>query len=168
MQVDTSVDESDVGRIRLAQRVTFTVGSFSGRTFSGQVVQLRKAPQVLQNVVTYDVVVSAPNPGLELLPGMTANVRIIIDQKDNVLKVPNAALRFRPPGAETGQVESRPGRQLLRVADRAPARAPRPDWPGKSGWPTLVGSYERSPSVLASPTASSPKCWRADSATSRT
>jgi HlyD family secretion protein len=108
MQVDTSADESDVGRIRLAQPVTFTVGSFSGRTFSGQVVQVRKAPQVLQNVVTYDVVVSAPNPELDLLPGMTANVRIIIDQKDNALKVPNAALRFRPPGAETGQVQSRP------------------------------------------------------------
>ena len=106
MQVDTSTDESDVGRIRLAQRVTFTVGSFSGRTFSGQVVQVRKAPQVLQNVVTYDVVVSAPNPELALLPGMTANVRIIIDQKDNALRVPNAALRFRPPGAETGQVQS--------------------------------------------------------------
>ena len=108
MQVDTSTDESDVGRIRLAQRVTFTVGSFPGRTFSGQVVQVRKAPQVLQNVVTYDVVVSAPNPELVLLPGMTANVRIIIDQKDNVLKVPNAALRFRPPGAETGQGQTQP------------------------------------------------------------
>lgn len=107
MQVDTSTDESDVGRVRLAQPVTFTVSSAAGRTFSGQVVQVRKAPQVLQNVVTYDVVVSAPNPELTLLPGMTANVQIITDQKDNALKVPNAALRFRPPGVETGQVQSR-------------------------------------------------------------
>jgi len=87
--------------------VTFTVGSISGRAFSGQVVQVRKAPLVLQNVVTYDVVVSAPNPELKLLPGMTANVQIITDQKDNALKVPNAALRFRPPGAEAGQVQNR-------------------------------------------------------------
>jgi HlyD family secretion protein len=107
MQVDTSTDESDVGRVRLGQPVTFTVSSVAGRTFSGQVVQVRKAPQVLQNVVTYDVVVSAPNPELKLLPGMTANVQIITDQKDNALRVPNAALRFRPPGVETGQVQSR-------------------------------------------------------------
>jgi HlyD family secretion protein len=107
MQVDTSVDESDVDRLALAQPVTFTVGSISGRVFSGLVVQVRKAPLVLQNVVTYDVVVSAPNPELKLLPGMTANVQIITDQKDNALKVPNAALRFRPPGAETGPVQSR-------------------------------------------------------------
>jgi HlyD family secretion protein len=107
MQVDTSVDESDVERVRLGQPVTFSVGSVSGRTFSGQVAQVRKAPLVLQNVVTYDVVVSAANAELKLLPGMTANVQIITDQKDNALKVPNAALRFRPPGAETGQVQSR-------------------------------------------------------------
>ena len=103
MQVDTSIDESDVERVRVAQPVTFTVGSISGRVFSGQVVQVRKAPLVLQNVVTYDVVVSAANPDLNLLPGMTANVQIITDQKDTALKVPNAALRFRPPGVETGQ-----------------------------------------------------------------
>jgi HlyD family secretion protein len=107
MQVDTSADEGDVGRIRLTQPVTFTVGAFPGRNFSGNVVQIREAPQVLQNVVTYDVVVSAPNPELKLLPGMTANVRIITDQKDNVLKVPNAALRFRPPGAETGPAQGK-------------------------------------------------------------
>jgi HlyD family secretion protein len=103
MQVDTSIDECDVERVRMAQPVTFTVGSISGRAFSGQVVQVRKAPLVLQNVVTYDVVVSAANPDLNLLPGMTANVQIITDQKDTALKVPNAALRFRPPGVEAGQ-----------------------------------------------------------------
>jgi HlyD family secretion protein len=107
MQVDTSADESDVGRIRVAQPATFSVGSFSGRTFSGQVVQVRKAPLVLQNVVTYDVVVSAPNPGLDLLPGMTANVQIVTGQKDGALKVPNAALRFRPSGTNPGQAQSR-------------------------------------------------------------
>ncbi len=104
MQVDTNVDEADVGRVQVGQRTTFTVDSFPAQTFSGEVVQIRKAPQVLQNVVTYDVVVSANNRDLKLLPGMTANVRIVTDQKESVLKVPNSALRFRPPG-----VEDRPG-----------------------------------------------------------
>ena len=111
MQVDTNVDEADVGRVKLGQAVTFTVDSFPGRTFSGEVVQIRKAPLVVQNVVTYDVVVTAKNPELRLLPGMTANVRIVIDQKESVLQVPNAALRFRPPGIETTERErpARPG-----------------------------------------------------------
>jgi HlyD family secretion protein len=102
MQVDTNVDEADIGRVRVSEPVTFTVDAFPGRTFTGKVVQLREAPQVIQNVVTYDVVVSASNPELKLLPGMTANVRIVTDQKDGVLKVPNTALRVRFPEAEAG------------------------------------------------------------------
>jgi HlyD family secretion protein len=111
MQVDTNVDEADVGRVRVGQTATFTVDSFPGRTFSGEVVQIRKAPLVVQNVVTYDVVVTANNPEQRLLPGMTANVRIIIQQKDDVLQVPNAALRFRPAGVESPERErgARPG-----------------------------------------------------------
>jgi HlyD family secretion protein len=100
MQVEVSVDEADVGRIRVGLRAAFTVDSFPGRTFTGQVMQIRKAAQVVQNVVTYTVVVSAANPELTLLPGMTANVRIVTDRKEDVLKVANAALRFRPPGVE--------------------------------------------------------------------
>ena len=96
MQVDTNVDEADVGRVKVGQTATFTVDSFPGRTFTGEVVQIRKAPLVVQNVVTYDVVVTARNPEQRLLPGMTANVRIVIEQKESVLQVPNAALRFRP------------------------------------------------------------------------
>ena len=109
MQVDTNVDEADVGRVRVGQAATFTVDSFPSRTFSGEVVQIRKAPLVVQNVVTYDVVVSARNPDQRLLPGMTANVRIVIEQKDKVMQVPNAALRFRPPGTEAPERE-RPAR----------------------------------------------------------
>src|SRR5262249_38985666 len=108
MQVDTNVAEADVGRVKVGQVTTFTVDAFPGRTFRGEVVQVRKAAQVLQNVVTYDVVVSAPNDDQALLPTMTANVRIVPDQKDGVLKVPNAALRFRPPGLE-GEQRERPG-----------------------------------------------------------
>jgi HlyD family secretion protein len=103
MQVDTNVAEADVGRVKVGQQATFTVDAFPGRTFRGEVVQIRKAAQVLQNVVTYDVVVSAPNNDQVLLPTMTANVRIVTDLKDDVLKVPNAALRFRPPGIEAEQ-----------------------------------------------------------------
>jgi HlyD family secretion protein len=100
MQVDTNVDEADVGRVQVGQQATFTVDAFPGRTFSGAITQVRKAAQVLQNVVTYDVVVSAANPDLKLLPGMTANIKVVTDQREGVLQVPNAALRFRPPGVE--------------------------------------------------------------------
>lgn len=98
MQVETSIDEADVGRIRTGQKASFTVDAFAGRSFEGEVKQVRKAATVVSNVVTYTVVVSAANPELTLLPGMTANVRIITATKDKVLKVPNAALRFRPAG----------------------------------------------------------------------
>lgn len=98
MQVEASIDEADVGRVKVDQSATFSVDSFPGRTFSGKVMQVRKAALVVQNVVTYIVVISAANPDLQLLPGMTANVRITTDQRDSVLKLPNAALRFRPAG----------------------------------------------------------------------
>jgi len=98
MQVDASIDESEIGRVAIGQEATFTVDSFPGRTFSGKITQVRKAAQVVQNVVTYISVISAPNPDMTLLPGMTTNVRIITAKRDDVVKVPNAALRFRPPG----------------------------------------------------------------------
>jgi len=96
MQVETAIDEADVGRLKAGQQATFTVDAFPGRSFSGSVQQVRKSAQVVSNVVSYTVVISAANPELMLLPGMTANVRIVTAQKDDVLKVPNAALRFRP------------------------------------------------------------------------
>ncbi len=99
MQVETSIDEADVGRVRIGQKSTFTVDAFPGRNFEGEVQQVRKAAQVVSSVVTYTVIVSASNADLRLLPGMTANVRIIAAHKDKVLKVPNAALRFKPAGA---------------------------------------------------------------------
>ena len=100
MQVETAVDEADIGRVSLEDRATFTVDAFSGQTFSGVVTQIRKAPLVVQNVVTYTVVISVANPGERLLPGMTANVKLVYDHKPDVLKVPNSALRFRPAGAD--------------------------------------------------------------------
>src|SRR5256885_2700576 len=102
MQVETSVDEADIGRIKLDDRATFTVDAFPGETFEGTVTQIRKAGQIVQNVVTYTVVVAVDNPAGKLLPGMTANVKMIVAEKPSVLKVPNAALRFRPAGADGG------------------------------------------------------------------
>ena len=95
MQVEASIDEADVGRVKLGQKARFTVDAFPGQNFEGEVRQVRKAATVVSNVVTYTVVISAENPQLALLPGMTANVQIATAHKDNVLKVPNAALRFR-------------------------------------------------------------------------
>ena len=111
MQVDASIDESDVGRIRTGQKATFTVDAFPGQTFEGAVKQVRKAAQNVANVVTYVAVVGFSNNGGRLLPGMTANVRLVTDQRDSVLKVPNAALRVRLAGVEPpAGAASGPGR----------------------------------------------------------
>ncbi len=99
MRVEVAVDEAEIGRIQPGQKASFTVDAFAGKRFFGEVRQIRKSAQTVSNVVTYMVEVSAQNPDRILLPGMTANVRIVIDQRDDVLKVPNAALRFRPPSA---------------------------------------------------------------------
>jgi len=96
MQIDTNVDEADIGKVKVGQNVEFTVDAYPDKTFSGTVFQVRNAPTVTQNVVTYDVVVKVSNPDFLLKPGMTANVSIISNSRENVLKIPNAALRFKP------------------------------------------------------------------------
>jgi HlyD family secretion protein len=107
MQVDTNVSEADVGHVGEGQRAIFTVDAYPNTTFTGQVVQVRNAPITIQNVVTYDAVVEVPNPDLKLKPGMTANVTFVIAERTDVLKVPNAALRFQLPGTERPAVEPR-------------------------------------------------------------
>ncbi|MCI0484361.1 MAG: efflux RND transporter periplasmic adaptor subunit [candidate division NC10 bacterium] len=102
MQVDTNVDEADISRIQVGQQTTFTVDAFPGEEFKGQVVQIRQAPIVQQNVVTYIVVVAVVNPDLKLKPGLTANVRVLVDRRADALKIPNAALRFKPPSPDGG------------------------------------------------------------------
>jgi HlyD family secretion protein len=96
MQVNASVDESDVGRIRPNQQVRFRVDAYAGEEFHGTLSQVRLQPVVVQNVVTYNTVIDVPNPELKLKPGMTANVTIEVARRNDVLRVPNAALRFRP------------------------------------------------------------------------
>jgi HlyD family secretion protein len=107
MQVETAIDESDVGRITEGMTASFTVDAFPGRVFQSKVKQVRKAPVNIQNVVTYTVLLTAENPDLKLLPGMTANASIITEQKEKVLRVSNAALRFKMPemiaGIESGK-----------------------------------------------------------------
>jgi len=106
MQIDTSVDEADIGKIKVGQDVEFTVDAYPDITFKGRVWQIRNAPITVQNVVTYDVVINVDNPELKLKPGMTANVSIIVSIKKDVLKIPNAALRFKP--AEKGKTAVQP------------------------------------------------------------
>lgn len=96
MQVDTNVDEADVGPIRLDQPASFTVDAYAGQIFRGRVAQIREAPINVQNVITYDVVIAVSNPDLKLFPGMTANVTILTGHASNVLRIPKAALRFHP------------------------------------------------------------------------
>jgi HlyD family secretion protein len=97
MQVDTNVAESDVGKLAAGMEVTFTVDAYPGERFKGTVRQIRNAPQTVQNVVTYDAVIDVANPDLKLKPGMTANATFVYAHREDVLRVPNAALRFRPP-----------------------------------------------------------------------
>lgn len=122
MRVDTAIDESEIGKIKIGQRATFTVDAFPGKTFEGAVRQVRKSAQVVSNVVTYLVEVSAPNPDLLLLPGMTANVRVVTDTFEDVLKAPNAAIRFRPP-----QSEDKPSKSRRSDGDKSARGNGRPD-----------------------------------------
>ena len=103
MQIDANVSEADVGTIEDGQNSTFTVDAFPGRTFTGKVTQIRNSPITVQNVVSYDTVIGVSNPDLKLKPGMTATVSITTAQRNGVLKVPNAALRFKPPTPATNE-----------------------------------------------------------------
>jgi HlyD family secretion protein len=103
MQIDAAVSEADIGTIEDGQPVSFTVDAFPDRKFNGKVKQIRNAATTVQNVVTYDAVIEVSNPDLKLRPGMTANASIITAQRTGVIKVPNAALRFRPPEPSTNQ-----------------------------------------------------------------
>ena len=114
MQVDSNVSESDIGYVRAGQKATFRVDAFPDRDFVGAVAQVRQAPITVQNVVTYDVVVSVENPELLLKPGMTANVTVVTASRDKVVRVPIDALRFAPPGqppADSAALDGTPGRQ---------------------------------------------------------
>jgi HlyD family secretion protein len=101
MRIETSVAEADIGFLKEGQRVSFTVDAYAEQTFEGTIKQVRLNPTIQQNVVTYNAVVSAANPDAKLLPGMTAHVRAEAQRRNNVVRVPNAALRFKPKDADT-------------------------------------------------------------------
>jgi HlyD family secretion protein len=106
MQVNANVSEADIGRIAVGQEASFTVDAYPERMFRGKISEVRNAPTTIQNVVTYDVVIQVDNKDLKLKPGMTANISILVAHKEGVLKITNAALRFRPEFAkreETGE-----------------------------------------------------------------
>jgi len=120
MQINTNVDEADIGRIKNSQDVEFTVDAYPETLFKGSVFQIRIAPIIVQNVVTYDVVIRVDNPELKLKPGMTANVSILVAGKKGILKVPNTALRFRPPETDKPAVYKNAGVWI--VANQSPKR----------------------------------------------
>jgi HlyD family secretion protein len=125
MQVDTSVAEADVGKLHDGMEATFLVDAYPNEKFSGRIRQIRNAPQTVQNVVTYDAVIDVANPELKLKPGMTANVTVIFAERQDVLRIPNAALRFRPPADMLAQLGGgRPGGGAGRPAAGPPAASP--------------------------------------------
>lgn len=139
MQVEAAIDEADVGRIRNGQKATFTVDAFPGQTFEGQVAQVRKAALNVANVVTYVAVVTFSNNDGRLLPGMTANVRVVTDTRDSVLKLPNSALRVRIAGVEPAAAPAAP--------------APMPAGPAASNAaPASASSPATAPTTPATPT----------------
>jgi len=111
MQVDTSVDEADIGKVRLGQEAEFTVDAYPTSPFQGTVHDIYNQPLVVQNVVTYDAIIRVKNPDLKLKPGMTANITIKVGHQDNAIKLPNAALRYSP--------EKTPGTTIPTKSERA-------------------------------------------------
>jgi HlyD family secretion protein len=113
MRVLADIDEADVGQLGPDSRVSFTVDAYPGDEFHGRVSQVRLNPQTVQNVVTYTAVVDVANPEMKLKPGMTANVTAVVAERPDVLKVPNAALRFQPEPQAAGPASPGAGQRLV-------------------------------------------------------
>jgi HlyD family secretion protein len=151
MQVHAAVSEADVGRLEPGMPATFVVDAYPDRKFKGVIRQIRDAPQTLQNVVTYDAVVDVDNEDMRLKPGMTANVTFVYAERKDVLRIPSAALRFRPPEdllaggggkAGGGEKKKKKAAKAAAAAAGAPASAPAPAPSTKSVW-TLDGEKLR-------------------------
>jgi HlyD family secretion protein len=107
MQVNTNVDEADIGMVKTGQDAKFTVDAFPEDLFEGKVSDIRMAPVIFQNVVTYDTIINVDNSSLKLMPGMTANTSILVDRAENVLRIPNAALRYTPSAALKAEADKK-------------------------------------------------------------
>ncbi|HVQ29867.1 MAG TPA: efflux RND transporter periplasmic adaptor subunit [Vicinamibacteria bacterium] len=140
MQVNAAVDEADIGRVKAGEDVSFRVDAYPDRSFAGRVEQVRLQPQTIQNVVSYNTIISVDNAEQKLMPGMTATVSVIVRKAENVLRLPASALRFRPEGFQgERQRGGRPagagaaGSPAVQAADRAGADRGGPDRAGASG-----------------------------------
>lgn len=140
MQVLTNIDEADIGRVKEGQEASFSVDAFPDRPFTGVVSQIRLSPQTVQNVVTYPVLLDVGNPDLKLRPGMTANVSVPVDRRDDVLRVPNAALRFRPDPADLEDGGKKDGRKAGGKTAEAASSAPAEASGGPGGAPAAAGA----------------------------
>jgi HlyD family secretion protein len=136
MQVNANIDEADVGRIRPGQHVTFHVDAYPTENFEGTVSQVRLQPVVVQNVTTYGTVIDVPNPELKLKPGMTANVKVEIAKRTGVLRVPNAALRFRPTAEIFAGLNQSPPPEMQNAGRR-----------GREASPAAAGTTGANPST---------------------
>jgi HlyD family secretion protein len=130
MQVDTNVSEADIGAVAVGQEATFTVDAYPGQVMRGTVREIRSVPLVVQNVVNYNAVIAVDNPEQKLKPGMTATASILVAQRQNVLKIPKAALRFQPPltPQEREQFITAFQKQQLAGASNGLGAAPRKSW----------------------------------------
>ena len=113
MQVRGSIDEADIGAVKDGEAAEFTVDAYPNRVFRGRVVQVRRAPETVQNVVTYAAIVSAPNPEKLLYPGMTAALKIVTQKTGDVLTIPNRALHFRPQSSDASPVGGEPNQAMV-------------------------------------------------------
>ncbi len=134
MQIDSNVSEADIGGVKKTQAVTFTVDAFPGQPFAGTVKEVRNAAIIVQNVVTYDTVIEVNNDELKLKPGMTANVSIIIARNPDALKIPNAALRFRPPETADAKKPAAKGTNAPGTNAQATVLAATPGREGGGKW----------------------------------
>ncbi len=157
MQVLTNIDEADVGGIKLAQAASFTVDAYPDQTFRGAVAQIRLSTQTVQNVVTYPVMLDVPNLDGKLMPGMTANVLVPVDVRRNTLRVPNAALRFKPDDAD---VLHTPGDDTTKGAPGAPAAGGTAGSPAGAGEPAAGGAAGAAAGGTAGPGAGGPGAGR--------
>jgi HlyD family secretion protein len=139
MQVNASIDEADVGRVHEGEDVTFHVDAYPNETFTGRVEQVRLQPITVQNVVTYNTLIAVDNPGGRLMPGMTATVSVIVQRRDNVLRLPAAALRFRPEGWQPGAGGGRRGGAGASGAPPASMTTVAPAAAGAAGPETAAG-----------------------------
>jgi len=136
MEIDTSVDESDISRLKVGQPASFTVDAYPDQLFTGTVIQIRNAPIVTQNVVTYVTVIGVSNKDLKLKPGMTANVAVQTQKKDDVLKIPSAALRFKPKPGKDDKGKEEKGKE------EKSARAEQEQKPGPPGTAGAAGGRD--------------------------